>query len=92
MRDSRLCRPVDAREIFIYLRDEYAASREILTRELAALAAADLIAADNNGTAPLVELRRGLMAQKGISVNDLAERWKTSHSFAARILRRASEL
>ena len=39
--------------IYIYLRDEYAACRAILTRELAALAA------DPPGALPAIELRRG---------------------------------
>ena len=50
---------VDAEEIYIYLRDEYAQSREILTRELAALVAANLIGADSDAALPSVELRRG---------------------------------
>ena len=44
---------VDIAEIYIYLRDEYAGCREILSRELAALAA------DPPGPLPVIHLRRG---------------------------------
>ncbi len=44
---------VDIAEIYVYLRDEYAGCREILSRELAALAA------DPPGPLPVIHLRRG---------------------------------
>jgi formate dehydrogenase len=44
---------VEASDVFIYLRDEYAAAREILTRELAALRA------DPPAALPSIHLRRG---------------------------------
>jgi formate dehydrogenase beta subunit len=44
---------VEASDVFIYLRDEYAAARTILTREL------DALHANPPGTLPAIHLRRG---------------------------------